>query len=320
MPTYLQIGLAAPLLVGFIRILQGVPAGGESAGVMCYLYEIAPQKKRTYFGSFVFFGSQIGAILSISEFLLIKKVIPHEQIVEWGWRISFILGAVIGFGGWYLRSKLLETPAFQEMKATGKIYTAPVKEAFLRHKSAIIKCFALTSLAAAGWYLIIIFSPLYSAEVLHEIWANELFITLMLIILSNLCLPLFGWIADKGYIRSLWITSAVLVIALAYPFYFFGFAGHLQFFILLKAVLTICITVQFALLPRLLCDLFPPPVRFSGIGIGLNLSFIVLGGASPFFALILTKITGNPYIPLFILIASALISLFAIFTIRSEKV
>ncbi|MFI5333666.1 MAG: MFS transporter [Chlamydiales bacterium] len=311
-PTYIQIGIMAPLLILTLRLLQGIPTGGEFTGAMCYLYEISPPNRQGMMGSLVFFGSQIGAILSISEFLLLENCLTHHQIEEWGWRISFIIGGLIGFGGWYLRRKIEETPSFNTLKKEGKISSHPVWDSFQKHRRPMIRAFFLTALTVAGWYLVFIFSPLYASEIQRTVWGNELLITLFLIVLSNVCLPFLGWLGDKSYTRVLWIGSCLLVIVLAYPLYYFGMQVHFPLFLFLKIIMVIALTVQFALLPKLLCELFPPAVRYSSVGISYNIANVVVGGSSPFLALSLTKITGDPYMPMYILIACAFMSLFAL--------
>lgn len=315
-PTYAQIGIMAPLLIGVMRLFQGIPAGGEFTGAMCYLYEISPPQRQGIMGSMVFFGSQIGAIFSMSEFLLMEKLLTHQEIREWGWRVSFILGGLIGLGGWYLRSKLEETPIFKTLRAEGKISPRPVLDSLKGYKVPLFKAFLLTTLTVSGWYLVFIFSPIYASEVGKAGFGNELLITLLLIILSNLCLPFMGWLADKSYKRALWITSCIATIVLAYPFYFFSIKEEFLPLLIMKVVMTIILTVQFALLPRVLCALFPAPVRYSSVGIAYNVGNIAIGGSSPFIALFLTKITGSFYIPMYMLMTTASLSLIAFLTIK----
>lgn len=319
-PTYAQIGIAAPILIAALRFLQGVPTGGEFTGAMCFLHEIAPVGKRAFLGSMVFFGSQLGAILSLTEFLLMDHFLSEHDLEEWGWRLSFLVGGLIGLAGWYLRSKLHETPVFRSLQHEGKILQRPVSDSFRLHKSALVKAMLLTALTASGWYLVFIFSPIYSSEMQHGEWGGELFVTLCLIILSNLCLPFFGWLADKGYRRALWIGSCIGTLLLAFPYYYFSMQDALGIFIAIKVPMAILLTVQFALLPSLLCELFPPEVRYSSVGIGYNVSTIIVGGFSPLLSLFLVNVTGNPYIPMFILMATAALSLFAMLMIKPSRV
>lgn len=318
-PTYAQIGLAAPILIASMRLLQGIPAGGEFTGAMCYLYEISPPKRQGIMGSMVFFGSQVGAILSMSEFLLMEKFFTHHQIGEWGWRLSFILGGIIGLGGWYLRFKLQETPIFKELIKERKISSQPVLDSLKGYKVPLFKAFLLTSLTVSGWYLIFIFSPIYSSEVRQTGLGTELLITILLILLSNLCLPLFGWLADKSYKRSLVIASCIATIVLAYPLYFCVVHDLFAPLLGLKILMAIILSVQFALIPQILCELFPAPVRYSSVGISYNICNIVVGGSSPFIALFLTRITGSFYIPMYMLMLTALLSLIAILSIKPPR-
>ena len=314
LPTYAMIGMAAPFLIGVFRLLQGIPTGGEFTGVMCYLYEIAPLGRQGFMASLVSFGAQVGPIFSLIEVILAENFLSHEQIAAWGWRISFILGGLIGVTGWYLRYRLQETPVFKEMEEKGKILPRPVLESLRKHKSALLKAMLLTSLTASGWYLVFIFSSTHASNGEHA----NLREALWFIVLSTLLLPFFGWFADKGYKKALWVGSCVGVILFAYPFYFFSLTEAGPIFLSLKVLMVIFLTVQFALFPIFLCELFPPPVRYSSVGIAYNITTIFLGGFSPMVAVFLTRITGHPYIPMYILVLTAFLSLFALF-MREER-
>ena len=320
LPTYAQIGLAAPIFLACVRLLQGFPTGGEFPGAMCYLVEIAPSNQRGMMGSWAFFGSQLGSILSIFEFLVLKNFMTQEQLVDWGWRVLFFLGGILGLGGFYLRQKLAESPLFQEIKDKKLIVRTPVLAAIKNYKLPLIKGFFLSVLPLSGWYLIFVFSPLYFSEILGMSFKQNLCINLGMLILSNIFLPIFGRFADRYNKRVLLIYSAIGTIVLSYPLYFIIGNSSLALFIFFETFAVLFLTIQFALLPQLLCELFPTPVRYTCVGISYSFCNILFGGAAPALALSITSQTNNPLAPAFLLMTCAIISLCALLSIKEKKV
>ncbi len=316
LPTYATIGIMAAVLMACLRFLQGVSTGGEFTGAMCYLTEFAAPDKRGIMGSWVFFGSQIGAILSISEFLVLDNFVSEHHLAEWGWRITFIVGGLIGLIGWYLRKKLKETPPFMALQKEGKITTLPIIDTFRHHKIPMIKSFLLCAFLLAGWYLVFIYAPVYSAQILNRDFSEQMLMLLGMIVLSNLCLPIFGILADKGYTKILWSISCFGGILLAYPLFVSHDSFALEVF--LRALASILFTIQYSLLPMLICGLFPTHVRYTGVGVSYNFCSVFLGGGAPFFTLILSNVTENYLVPIFFLIITSLLSWGALFWIKDK--
>jgi MHS family proline/betaine transporter-like MFS transporter len=316
LPTYADIGLMAAVLMACMRFLQGVSAGGEFTGAICYLTEFAPPDKRGIMGSWVFFGSQIGAIASVIEFLLLGTFVDEKQLLEWGWRLTFIIGGLIGLTGWYLRKKLKETPPFMMLRNEGKVRTLPIIDTFRNYKIPVIKAFFLSALPLSGWYMVFIYTPVYSAEILERDFTQQMLILLGMIVLSNLSLPFFGILGDKGYSKILWSISSLGGILLAYPL----FIAHDSFVldVFLRALAAILFSIQYALLPMLICGLFPTSVRYTGVGISYNFCNIFLGGGAPVIILLLSGVTENYLVPIIFLASTALLSWIAFFLIKDK--
>src|SRR5579883_2610675 len=138
LPTYAQIGAWSPFLLGLMRFLQGFPAGGEFPGAMCYLIESSSPKRRGYMGSWTFFGSQLGSIFSMVEVLLMEHFLPARDLETWGWRMTFIIGGVIGLLGCFLRQRLKETPIFHEVEKHHQIALTPIRSALKTQKKNLV--------------------------------------------------------------------------------------------------------------------------------------------------------------------------------------
>jgi len=317
LPTYAAIGIAAPIFLASLRLLQSFATGGEFSGTMIYFYEIAPRHLRGFTGSLSFCSSQLGNVIASFEFFLLEQHTSYRFLSAWGWRASFIIGGLIGLLSWYLRHSLHETPLFEAIKSEGKTSKNPVREAFLNYKVPMLKAFCISALPAAGWFIIFIFSPLYLAHVLGIHTRYEILINGFLILGSSLIMPFFGHLGDSGYKKILYIFSAIGVMILSLPLYFSAVHFSFTAFVILEIAMIALLTIQFAIIPSILCELFPIRNRYTCVGIGYNFCVVLFGGASPVIALALTT---DSYLlaPAFILIFSAIVSLSAFTTVKEE--
>ncbi|MCI0382220.1 MAG: MFS transporter [Chlamydiae bacterium] len=137
LPTYTQVGIFAPFLLVFLRLLQSIPAAGEAPGTFCFLYENADVTNRKFMGSWGAFGNQIGAILGVTQTFFMEQFMSYEFLMSWGWRISFWSGGLIGLFGIYLRQTLHETPLFIKLKEHHKLDKETVVEVINNHKKTI---------------------------------------------------------------------------------------------------------------------------------------------------------------------------------------
>ena len=308
-PSYQSIGITAPILLAFLRLVQGFATGGEFAGSMTYLHEITPVHSRALTGGLTFSSSQLGNALCTMEFLFLNQYFPSNS--SWGWRISFLIGGFLGLIGWYLRTHLHETPLFETSKTEGKIAKKPIFESFTLHKAKMLTAFGITTLTASGWYIIFVFSPLYLSEIVgfdrnQQLLLNSLFLTG-----SAFLIPAFGYLSDKSYKNALFLISAIGVLLLSLPLYFAAYRFSLPIFLTLQIALIAILTIQFAILPSIICDLFPIRTRYTCVGISYNFSMVLFGGWTPFIILAISSQEHHLLIPAFVLMATALISLFS---------
>src|SRR5216684_5028631 len=130
LPTYAQIGIAAPLILLVLRLLQGLALGGEYGGAAVYVAEHVPDNKRGYYTSFIQITATLGLFVSLGVVLAVKKMVPDADFKAWGWRIPFLLSIILVGMSLYIRLKLAESPLYASLKSAGKTSIAPLKEAF----------------------------------------------------------------------------------------------------------------------------------------------------------------------------------------------
>lgn len=319
LPSYVLVGSLAPLFLTITRILQSFPAGGELPGAFCYLYESADANQRKYFTSWGFLGSQVGIILSVAECLLLENLLYEQDLITWGWRLSFIIGALIGFLGFYLRYKLKETPFWEELEKHNKITKRPFLDLVKNYKSKILKGIAFCLLSVVSFAVLSSLFPVYFNQVLGTSYSLNLTITLILLIMVTIPLTFFGKLGDKYNYKHMMIGAILSLMFLIAVMRIPDIRASLFLCIILAVVIALLFSCLYALLPYLLANLFPTYLRFTGVGLSYNLADSVLGGFTPVVALYLLPLTGREAAYFWIMEICALISLGAFLTIKDKE-
>ncbi len=318
LPTYAQIGIFSPILLGVLRLLQSFPGGGELPGAFCYLYESAEPKRRRFMTSWGSVGNQIGILISILECFLLEKLLSHEDLITWGWRLSFLVGGLIGLFGFCLRSRLHETPLYIDMEKHKTISKAPILSVLNKYKYGIFLGILFCAVDATSFYALSTLFPVYFEKILGTTYSQNLIITILLLLLTTIPLPFLGMLGDKFSNKKMLIASVIGIIILLYPLsyaisqtslFLIGVIG--VFFVLFCT----CIT---ALLPYLLTDLFPTNVRFTCVGVSFNIVDSIVGGFTPVTALYLLGYTHKESSFNLIILVSAIISLCSYFYIKNR--
>jgi MHS family proline/betaine transporter-like MFS transporter len=314
-----KLGLFNPLILCVLRFIQGLPAGGELPGAMCYLAECAPQQKRSFTCSFSFFGPQIGVIISIIESYFLETFLPRASLESWGWQLSFNIGGLLGLLGAFLRKRLEETPAFLHLEEKRKVLRKPIIETILRHKKDLGFGFFASFLDVVGFYMFSIFLGIYFNNVLKISETKNLLITLCSMVLSTITLPFLGMLGDRFKIKRLLIISALGMIIFSYPFYLSASHSSIIFTLVFQLILMLFLNMQFALLPRLIAELFPTSTRYTGIGLSFNLCDSVIGGIIPIVAFYLTDAIGNVATFVLLINIAACISLITFTSVKNAQ-
>jgi len=318
LPSF-QLGIFAPILLCVLRFLQGLPAGGELPGAMCYLAESAPANKRAFICSFSFFGPQVGVIVSMLECYFLESYLPVNHLESWGWRCSFIIGGLLGLFGFYIRHKLKESPAFKHLEENKRVLHKPIIETIRRYKKNVSLGFFASFLDVVGFYMFSVFLGIYFNNVLKISPTQNLLIAAGSLILSTITLPYLGMLGNRYKIKHLLVGSAIGMILFSYPFYLAASHSSIILTAILELILMLLLNVQFAILPALLAELFPTSTRYSGIGMSFNLCDSVIGGLTPLLALLLTNRIGDIRSFVIFISLSSIISLATFLFIQEKK-
>jgi len=275
LPTYAQIGILAPILLIFCRLMQGLAIGGELPSVVVYVTESMPDKRGFGMGG-VFAATISGLIPGMLVHLIIIRYLSTYQIDSFGWRIPFILGGLLCLVAYQVRKKLHETKAFQNIKRRNKF---PFIEVLRNHLKEVIIGIGLSSSMAAPITLGIIFMPTY----LHKLVGLPMHgISLAMLIVTLVCttsIYFMGILANKFNLVRLIISSAIFMIISAI-FCYFGIA-HGYNLILSIGVFAIFQGALITLPLIFLSYLFPAHVRLSGVALSYNISAVIFVGLTP---------------------------------------
>lgn len=310
LPTYWQIGLAAPLTLLAMRLLQSLAVGGEFPGAVTYLYEASPPNKRVFFCSFTYFGVVLGIFGGGLDFFFLTSIYTEAEFMERGWRSIFFLGALLGVLAFFMRRKLHETPGFKQLRESHEILQDPIKTLFSRYKSRIFKLIGIEMAETIAFNLIIPFFITYLIHELHVPFTEAVQLNTLCLVVYVLFIPFAGLLAAKMGPKKMLSFAAYGLLVFSIPLYYMLQHPGLRIFTMIG--LPLLHASYMAAIPTLYCELFPTVVRFSGVGIAFNLVVGLVGGFVPFLALTLIHVTGCILIPPFFLMIGALISLFTL--------
>ena len=280
LPTYETIGLAAPILLLLMRVLQGAAIGGEMPGAWVFVAEHAPAKRYGFaIGSLtsgitggIFLGSIIGVWLN--------STYSTAEIHDWAWRIPFILGGVFGLVSVYLRKFLHETPIFQELQARKKAdREMPLKTILRDHREASIVVALMTWILSTAVVVVVLFTPSYLQKVFHIAPAMALKANAVATMTLTIGCVFWGWLSDKWGTRAAMILGWGGMAVTAYLFYL-NLPGTEASLVCTYATVGFFVGA-ISLLPVVGVRAFPPEVRFTGLSFAYNMAYAVFGGLTP---------------------------------------
>ena len=279
LPTYGQIGIAAPVMLVILRMLQGVSAAGEQAGANSMTLEHAPSHRRAFFTSFTLSGTQAGLILATLVFLPISAL-PEEDMLSWGWRIPFLLSAVVVAVGFWVRRTLPETPAFKEGEAAGDDDRMPLVDLFTNHKSNLVRVIfaALVSVVST---IFSVFTLSYAVNTMHLPRSTMLTVLVLANVVALVAIPMFAALSDRVGRKPVFIFGALGAAALAWPYLWAIATMNVPLIFVFGLLLSgVVYSAANGVWPAMYGEMFGTRVRLSGMAIGTQIGF-ALGGFAP---------------------------------------
>ncbi|MFM0283133.1 MFS transporter [Paraburkholderia sediminicola] len=312
MPTYSSIGLLAPAGIVVARLIQGFSAGGEFGSATAFLAEHGAHR-RGFFSSWQAASQGLTTLLAALAGTSLTVVLTSEQLLNWGWRIPFFFGLLIGPVAYYIRKRIDETPEFLAAETT----QTPLADTFSSQKQRLVLAIGAVVVGTVATYLVL-YMPTYAVKQLGIPASAAFAATIATGVTQMVGAPLFGHFSDRHGRTGIMMGAASIFLVLAYPV-FRLLEVHPTFEVLVGVQIFFgaVISAYFGALPALLSELFPTQTRTTGMSLGYNVAVTIFGGFAPFIVTSLISITGNQLAPSFYLIAAAVISLVALVRIRA---
>lgn len=311
LPTYEQIGYAAPVLLTIIRLLQGLSLGGEFSGSMTYLVEHAPAKRRGAIGSLSMVSLMAGFLMGAMVSTGLSSGLPEEDFQSWGWRIAFGIGILIGLVGFYIRRHCEESPVYEaakkEVEHDKAISQSPLKDVITEHPGMLLRSFAMYLTVTMPFYLCTIYFVTYTHNILNQSLSDALTMNTINLLICLVMSLISGRLSDRYGRRTVLLTAAVAMLLLTYPLFTLFLSGDVLLIGFAQAVFAVILGTYLGPIPTALVELFPTPVRFSGMSLSYNMAATIFGGTTPLVAVWLIDTTGDPLsISYYVLLCNAL--------------
>lgn len=313
LPTYASIGVAAPLLLLLARLMQGFSTGGEWGGSTAFIVEWAPKEKRGLYGSFQQMSVVFGLLLGSSFAALLNTILTPAQMAEWGWRIPFLIGGILGPVGIYMRRTIEETPAYTKVVS---ISTAPVTGSSGLALAA--RAFGFTIVWTVCFYVLLTYMPTWTARYMKltpaaALWSNS--IGLIALVIS---IPIMGHLSDRYGRRPLLLICCAAFIILPWPLFTYLSSGNVPYvvLVLIQIAIAILISLYSGAGPAAIAEIFPTRRRSTWMTAGYALAVAVFGGSAPYLSIWMIEKFGTPIAPVYYLIAAAIVSITVIWSLR----
>lgn len=323
-PSASVIGVAAPVLLLALRVLQGFSAGGEVAGAMSFVGEYAHDARRNFAMSFIAVGSFVALMAGSAFSALLITTLGDDTMTSWAWRIPFLLAAPLGYIGFYIRRRMEETPYFEALRERNDVERNPLKTVFTskRHLAAIVITIFLPALNGPGYYLLFAYMPTYLKTSLgaHDFsMLQALSVTAVSLVAIVICIPLMARLSDRIGRKPVLALSAIAMAVVSYPAFLLIATGSFGLACIATVVMAVAFSGHAAVVHTVLTEMFPTTVRYSAYSIGFSVSTIIFGGSAPLVMTALIQATGSSLVPAFASIVTAIITLVTVAFLKETK-
>jgi metabolite-proton symporter len=318
LPTYGAIGVAAPILLVLLRLLQGVSAGGEWGGAALMSVEHAPHGRRGWFGSFPQLGVPIGLLLANLVFFAVAGLTTDAQFLAWGWRIPFLISVVLIAVGFVIRSRVDESPVFSELRRRRARRSAPLRELLRHHRRQIVIAIGLFVANTMIGYVLIAFITSYGTRTLGVSSATMLLVGIAGAVSWGVFTMIAGRWSDRVGRRTVYLVGAIALLAWPFPFFLLLDTASVPLMLLAVVVLGVGLGLTYGQQAATYAEMFPVAVRYSGVSFAYALGAVLGGAFAPLVSAWLIDATGTSLSVSAYMTIAALITLAAVLALRER--
>lgn len=312
LPTYAEIGIAASLLMLLCRIMQGLAVGGEYTSSAVFLAETADPNKRGAATAWAPFGAVAGILMGSAVGALVLNTMPLEEVRDWGWRVPFLLGVVVGAVGFLLRRRMpFDQPAAKE--------GFPLVKALREHPVEMVQVICISLVNAVGFYLTFVYIITWIKLIADMSARTALIINSVNMTILLGVILVMARVSDRIGRRPILVGASLGLLVLSWPLMSLMQMGEVYHVFLGQLGFTLLIGSFGAVNPIAICEIFPREVRCSAVSAAYNITLGIAGGTAPAVATWLIDVTGNPSVPAIYIMASAAVSALAALSVRESS-
>jgi MFS family permease len=315
LPGYATLGIGAPILLVTLRLLQGLALGGEYGGAAIYVAEHAPDNKRGYYTSFIQTTATLGLFVSLIVILVTKHAMSDADFKSWGWRIPFLLSAILVVVSYYIRSRMAESPLFAQLKAEGRTSTAPINDAYgtaERWKVFFTVLLGATAGQAVVWYTGQFYALIFLQTILKVPLDTAYKIVAIGLLLGTPFFVVFGALSDRIGRKKIIMTGCLLAALTYIPIYhaMAAAAEPLNYWLLVALIFVqvLYVTMVYGPIAAFLVESFPARIRYTSLSLPYHFGNGWFGGFTPVIATSIVAATGNKYAGLWFPISVAVMT------------
>jgi MFS family permease len=302
LPTYASIGLAAPIILVLLRLMQGLALGGEYGGAAVYVAEHSPDDKRGYYTSFIQTTATLGLFVSLIVILAVRRAVGEEAFKAWGWRIPFLLSIVLVAMSYYIRVRLKESPLFTALKDAKKTSAAPIRESFgtwPKWKIFLLVLFGATAGQAVVWYTGQFYALFFLQTVLKVPLTSAYIIVAVALLLGAPLFVFFGSLSDRVGRKKIMMAGNLLAALSYYPIYHamkaYSEPVNMPVLVALVFVQVVFVTMVYGPIAAFLVEAFPARIRYTSLSLPYHFGNGWFGGFLPLISTAIVARTGNIY-------------------------
>lgn len=322
-PSYAQIGIAAPLILLVLRAVQGIAVGGQYGGAMLIVTENAPPNRRGFFGSFAQVGPSLAVILSNIVFLVVVASMSTEALQSWGWRIPFLLSAIVVALGLYIQITIEDSDEFKQLQARAAEQTSddapvrrsPVVTALREHPRAVLQAGGMILVIQVYYYIVTVFLVSFATgEGVSK--SAALWVVLISSAVTVVSIPMFALLSDTVGRKRVLLVAATATTVSAFPFVLLLGTGNIWLMLLAGLLPGVTLGALYGPMAAFYYEMFPAEVRYSGASLGYQLGAVLGGGFAPLIATSLFAWTGTVLSVGAYVTVAGLVSIWAIVSAR----